>query len=56
MNAEFVLGFGASSRSSLFARSVRRCRRRTSTKSWYTTINVACLTGDEDDGILLYAV
>jgi hypothetical protein len=51
--AETVLGFGGAGRSSLFARAVHRCR---AARRWYSTVNVPCLPGDVDDGVLLYAV
>jgi len=59
MEFEWVIGFGQAYRDSLFARSVHRCRASingSSTRRWYTTINIPCLDGDEDDGVLLYAV
>ena len=52
-----VLGYGAAAPSSLFARPVRRCGRQGGgVRRWYTTVNVPCLAGDEDEGVLLYAV
>jgi hypothetical protein len=53
MQLEVVIGYGSANKSSLFARAVHRCR---SSARWYTTVNIDCIAGDEDDGILLYAV
>jgi len=54
-HADALLGFGGAARSSLFAREVHRCRARTPPRRWYTTVNVPCLVGDDDDGVQLYA-
>lgn len=53
MRQDGVLGYGSTARSSLFARAVHRCR---TAERWYTTVNINCLAGDEDDGVLLFAV
>jgi len=55
VHAEVVLGYGSATRSSLFAREVHRCQRQANQR-WYTTVNVPCLAGDTDEGVLLYAV
>ena len=54
--ADALLGFGGATRSSLFARAVHRCRARAEPRRWYSTVNVPCLAGDDDDGTLLFAV
>ena len=54
--ADALLGFGNAARSSLFARAVHRCRARDAPRRWYSTVNVPCLAGDDDDGTLLFAV
>ena len=54
--AEALLGFGAAAPSSLFPRAVHRCRARAAPRRWYTTVNVPCLDGDEEEGALLWAV
>lgn len=59
MEHDGVLGYGQVRRDSLFARSLHRCQSTingTGLKRWYTTINIPCLGGDEDDGVLLYAI
>jgi hypothetical protein len=54
-HADALLGFGGAARSSLFAREVHRCRAQAPPRRWYSTVNVPCLSGDDDDGVLLYA-
>ena len=64
---DVLLGYGQAHPDSLFARPVRRCSRQHASSSagstslllgtwFYTVVNVPCLAGDADDGLLLYAV
>ena len=51
-----VLGYGAVAPSSLFARPLHRCSSRGAQRRWYTTVNVPCLEGDEEEGVVMYVV
>jgi hypothetical protein len=54
--ADALLGYGSAAPDSLFARAVRRCRARAPAARWYTAVNVPCLAGDGDEGVLLFGV